>query len=120
MQLCIKGGEQCGTGFLQASCLLQEEDAGEMFVRKLQEESEQMFQEYIATHQQLPALTEAELRSFHTAITCHICNQPLGGVKVRDHCDIVGNYWGPSHSRCNLAYRISKSEWKVPVVMHNL
>ena len=37
-----------------------------------------------------------------------------------DHCHIVGSYCGTAHSRCNLAYRISKSEWKLPVVMHNL
>ena len=66
-----------------------EEDAGEMFVRKLQEEAEQLFQEYIITPLQLLDLTYAELRSFHTATNCHICNQPLGGDKVRDHCHIV-------------------------------
>ena len=96
------------------------EDAGEVFVRKLQEEAEQVFQEYIATPQPLPALTEAELRSFYTATNCHICSQPLGGDKVRDHCHIVGNYRGVAHSRCNLAYRISKFDWKLPVVTHNL
>ena len=80
------------------------EDAGEIFLRQLQEEAEQVFQEYIATPQQLPALTEAELRSFHTAINCHICNQPLGGDKVRDHCHIVRTYRGDVHSRCNLEY----------------
>ena len=79
-----------------------------------------MFQEYIATPQQLRALTEAEFRSFHTVINCHICNQPLGGDKVRDHCHIVGSYRGNAHSRCNLEYRISKYDWKLPVVLHNL
>ena len=66
------------------------DDAGEVFVRKLQKEAEQLFHEYISTPQQLLALTEAELRSFPTAINYHICNQPLGGDKVRDHCHIVG------------------------------
>ena len=91
-----------------------------MIASKLQEEAEQLFQEYIATPQQLQALTDAELRSFHTATNCHICNQFLGGDKVRDHCHIVGTYRGAAYSRCNLAYRISKSEWKLHVVMHNL
>ena len=50
------------------------EDAGEVFVRKLQEEAKQLFQEYVDTPQQLLTLTEAELRAFHTAIKCHICN----------------------------------------------
>ena len=39
---------------------------------------------------------------------------------MRDHCHIVGNYRGDAHSRCNIAYRISKFEWKLPVVMHNI
>ena len=39
---------------------------------------------------------------------------------MRDHCHIVGKYHGNVHSRCNLAYRISKSEWKLPVVIHHL
>ena len=68
----------------------------------------------------IPEFTDAELRSFHTATNFHICSQPLGGDKVRDHCHIVGNYRGAAHSRCNLEYRISKFEWKLPVVMHNL
>ena len=58
------------------------EDAGEMFVRKLQEEEEQLFQGYIATPRQLLALTVAELRSVHTAVNCRICNQSLGGIVV--------------------------------------
>ena len=41
------------------------EDAGEVFVRKLQEEVEQLFHEYIDIPQQLVELTDAELRSFH-------------------------------------------------------
>ena len=96
------------------------DDARVMFVRKLKEEEEQLFHEYIATPQRVLTLTEAELRSFHTAINCHICNHPLEGDKVRDHWHIVGNYRGTVHSRCNLENRISNSEWKLPVVIHNL
>ena len=47
-------------------------DAGEMLVRKMQEEAEKLFQKYIATPQQLLELTDAELRSFHTAANCHM------------------------------------------------
>ena len=96
------------------------EDDGEMFMRKLQEDAGLLFHEYIAIPQQQLALTEAELRSFHTAIGSHIRNQPLGWDKMCDQCHIVGAYRGATHSRCNLAYRISKSAWKLPVVIHNL
>ena len=95
------------------------EDVGEMFVRNLQEEVEQLLQEYIATLQQRLVLTEAELRSFHTVINCYICNQPLEGDKVCDHCHILGIFRGTAHISCDLAYRISKSEWKLPVIIHN-
>ena len=82
-------------------------------------EEEQWFQEYIDTPQLLLELTDAELRFFHTTTNCHIYNKPLGGDKVRDHCHIV---WDDRDAapRCNLAYRISKSECKLPAVMHNL
>ena len=49
---------------------------GEGFVRKLQEEAEKLFREYIATPQLLVP-TDAELRSFQTAINCHM--QPAAG-----------------------------------------
>ena len=81
------------------------------------EEAEQLFDEYIATPNNSYCLL---LRSFHTAINCHICNQPLGSDKVRDHCYIVGSYRGTAHSRYNLMYRISKSGWHSPVAIHNL
>ena len=37
-----------------------------------------------------------------------------------DHCHIVRNCRGAAHSECNLMYRISKSGWKLLVVIHNL
>ena len=75
------------------------EDDAEMFARKLQEESKQLFDEYIATPRPLSPLTVVELRSFQTAINCHICNHPLGSDKVSDHCHNVENYRGNAHSR---------------------
>ena len=39
---------------------------------------------------------------------------------MRDHCHITGNYRGNAHNDCNLMYRISRSGWKPPVVIHNL
>ena len=39
---------------------------------------------------------------------------------MRDHCHIVGSYRGTAHNECNLTYRISKSGWELPAVMHIL
>ena len=103
MQLCIQAGEQCGTGLLQASRLLQ----GSGCCTQAARGSGQLFQEYVATPQKLLALTDAELRSFHTAIACHIYNQLMGGDKVRDHVHIVGNYQGDARGRWNLVHQLS-------------
>ena len=65
-------------------------DAGELFVCKLQEEAEQLFQEYIATPQQLLELTEAELHSYHTATS------DWEGTK----CLIIVTLWGPIGVLC--------------------
>ena len=65
-------------------------------------------------------LTATESQSFTTATICNICTKPLEVDKVRDHCHITGNYRGADHSACNLLYRISKTGWKLPVVIHNL
>ena len=90
------------------------ENAAEKFVCDLQQEAKQLFDEYIATPKPM-LLAAEELRSFNNA-TCHICTKPLGDDKVRDHCHIAGGYRG----ECNLMYRIFKSDWKLPVVIHNL
>ena len=95
------------------------ENAAEKFVRDLQQEAKQLFDEYIATPKPM-LLTATELSSFNKATTCNICTKPLGDDKVRDHCQIVGSYRGTVHNECNRIYRISKSGWKLPVVIHNL
>jgi hypothetical protein len=37
---------------------------------------------------------------------------------VQDHCHITGEYRGPTHSICNLAYNYKY--WKIPVFFHNM
>ena len=88
-------------------------------MRDLQQEAKQLFEDYIATQKPMP-LPATELRSFNNATTCHICTKPLGDDKVRDLCHIVVSYCGAAHNKCNLMYRISKSDWKLPVAIHNL
>ena len=94
------------------------EDAAEMFVRKLQLEAKQLFDEYISTAKPM-LLTATESQSFTNTTSCHICTNPLGEDKVQDHCHITGNYRGDSHNECNLNYRIKPDSGKLPVVIHN-
>ena len=85
----------------------------------MQQEAKQLFDEYIAAPKPM-LLTATKLRSFNNATTCHVCTKPLGDDKVQDHCHIVGSYHGVAHNLCDLMFRISKSGWKLPVVIHNL
>ena len=93
-------------------------DAAERFVRDLQQEAKQLFDEYIAIQKPMLPLITTELRSFNNATICHICTKPLGDDIVTDHCHIVGRYRGDAHSECNIMYRMSKSGWKLLVVTH--
>ena len=90
-----------------------------MFVRKLQLEAEHLFDEYVATPKPM-LLTATESQSFTNATTCHICTKQIEDGKVQDPCHIAGNYGDDAHKACNLLYRISKTGWKLPVVIHNL
>ena len=51
---------------------------------------------------------------------CVMCEQPLDGDSVRDHCHITGKYRGPAHNECNLQLRLSPKTMTIPVVFHNL
>ena len=95
------------------------EDAAEVFVRKLQLEAKQLFDEHIATPKPM-LLTATESQSFTNITTCHICTKSLDDDKVRGHCHITGSYRVAAHNACNLIYRISQTGWKLPVVIHNL
>ena len=59
-------------------------------------------------------------RAFRAAETCHVCDKPLEGDSVRDHCHITGKYRGAAHTACNLKLRLSPKTTTIPVVFHNL
>ena len=59
-------------------------------------------------------------RAFRTAETCHLCDKPLEGDSVRDHCHITGKYQGAAHTACNLKLRLNPKTTAIPVVFHNL
>ena len=63
-------------------------------------------------------MTAEENEEFERSNICWICGK-LSDFhdKVRDHCDVFGNYRGPAHWTCNINLTISKN---VPVKFHNL
>jgi len=71
-------------------------------------------------------MTSHEEQLFLKTQDCHICNQPLGMDRVRDHDHISGQYRGAAHSDCNLQYQFRQgkrsqfSKFYIPVIFHNL
>ena len=87
------------------------EDAADKFVRDLQQEENQLGDEYIATPNTM-IFSTADSLSFTNATTCHICAKPLAGDRVRDHYHITGIYRGVAHSACNFNYRINPKSFQ--------
>ena len=64
-------------------------------------------------------LTKAQLKRYEEVRICHICFKSFNreNPKVRDHCHYTGHYKGPTHTKCNLQYKIPSY---IPIVFHNL
>ena len=88
-------------------------------------EEEQRIKDILKNPQPM-RLTHEEEQEFYQADDCHICNQPLGIDRVRDHDHLTGDYRGAAHNECNLALKYKKVNDKmvfsfvIPVVFHNL
>lgn len=70
------------------------------------------------------SLSSQEENEFKNAINCHICEQPMGADRVRDHDHLTGKFRGAAHSQCNLQYQFRKgkkgiSNFYIPVIAHN-
>ena len=67
------------------------------------------------------SLSYQEERDFQTTNDCHICEQPLGTDRVRDHDHLTGAYRGAAHNQCNLQYQFRKEnrDFYIPVIAHN-
>ena len=98
------------------------EDSAEMFLARLQEDVEQIIDEYIVNPKPMNTLTHEEEIAFQNATMCHICDKTADENDrfVKDHCHITGVYRGPAHNSCNLNYKINITKYKIPVVIHNL
>ena len=64
-------------------------------------------------------LTPEEMDRYKRSERCHICFKLFkeDKPKVRDYCHYTGRYRGPTHTKCNLQYKIPSY---IPIVFHNL
>ena len=65
-------------------------------------------------------MTRKDWLAFRTAEPCHVCDKPLEGDSVHDHCHITGEYRGAAHNACNLKLRLNPKATSTPVLFHNL
>ena len=90
-------------------------NAAEHFLESLQEEERKI--KGVQANPQALRMTRGDWCAFRT---CHVCDKPLEGNTVRDHCHITGKYRGAAHTTCNLKLRLNPLTTTIPVVFHNL
>ena len=65
-------------------------------------------------------IAREEWLAFRAAETCHVCDKPLQGDSVRDHCHITEEYRGAAHNTCNLKIRLNPKTTSILVLLHDL
>ena len=88
------------------------------FLESLQEEEREI--KALLADPKAMRMTLGNWHAFRTAEMCHVCDKPLEGDSVSDHCHITGKYRGVAHTACNLKVRLSPKNTTIPVVFHNL
>ena len=115
--------EACSYSYIVVRCDVQTEppveyrgpNAAEHFLESLQEEESKI--KGVLAEPKAMRMTREDWLAFRAADTCHVCDKPLEGDSVRDHCHITGKYRSAAHSACNLKLRLNP---KTTVVFHNL
>ena len=55
-------------------------------------------------------MSEEDKQLFSSTLDCHICEEPLGSDRVRDHDHLTGQYRGAAHNVRNLKFRFVKGK----------
>jgi hypothetical protein len=75
-------------------------DAAQNFIIKIVKEAA-LIRKKFSNPMEMISLTSQEQATHDNATNCWICQIPLFGERVRDHCHITGKYRGPAHKTCN-------------------
>ena len=80
-------------------------DAAGKFLEYLQNE-ERIIREKLSC--KIPMrMTRDDWRAHKKSTSCHVCNKPLNGDSVRDHCHVTVNYQGAANNECNFKLEIN-------------
>ena len=77
---------------------------------------EKIANNYFKTNLELE-MSQEEVQ-FEQAEECWLCENPLGGEKVRDHDHLTGKYRGAAHNICNINCKQRSSSF-IPIFFHN-
>ena len=72
------------------------------FLESLQEEERKI--KAVLADPKAMRMTRGDWRAFRVTETCHVCDKPLEGDSVRDHCHITGKYRGAAHTTSSYGY----------------
>ena len=93
-------------------------NAAEHFLQALQEEEDKI-KGVLATSKAM-RMTREDWQAYNTATICQVCDKPLEGDSVHDHCHITWQFRGAAHNTCNLKLRLNPRTTTIPVVFYNL
>ena len=93
-------------------------NAAEHFLQALQEEEQRI--KGVLVNPKAIRMTREDWQAYNTATICHVCDKPLEGDSVCDHCHITGRFRGAAHNTCNLKLWLNPKTTTIPVVFHNL
>lgn len=97
-------------------------DVIDVFMERLEKDVRVIYDKFLKNIRPMIPLVPQQVKEYNESQLCHICELPFDITnpnfkKVKDHCHISGEYRGPSHSICNLNYKIPHF---IPIFFHNL
>ena len=92
-----------------------DEDIPQLFIESLEKDIKEIYNRFKKPKKMV--MTREDRMTYKKATHCHICEEEIKDIKVRDHCHLTGKFRGAAHSICNLKYRLPKF---YPVIFHNL
>lgn len=100
-------------------CLFRGKQCIREFLDSLENEVKVIYDTYLNIIKPMHPLTAEQESEYAFSNTCYICERPFTSqeAKVKDHCHLTGQYRGPSHSTCNLNFKLPNF---IPVFFHNL
>ena len=94
---------------------VKDDDVAQIFIETLEKNIKDIYNKFKFPKSMI--MTMHDKTAYDNSSLCHICNEELGKVRVRDHCYLSGKFRSAAHEIGNLKYNVDKF---FPVVFQNL